>query len=963
MMLTTAITLRSRCRELIALGLITLFGSTAGAVGLVYVDAYDNLGTPPGSPYFSGAQNLFAASGAFEDAIDAFGSASSNFTDGKWGYRLTGFGAEGTIYETANESAPEIYQVITGLTPNASYDVYVAYWSNAANWGIRAGATSNPGGNPIFDRTGALGTPGYAAIYSAFDVLPLDNYTDADDDDTEEGGPPVLTQTPNAVLIEGDRYLLLGPAALNFQANAAGEIRIYLDDTDVQGIRSFFDGLAYAPAGTGVGLYAEVDRTTGNVTLHNPTDQDFRVARYALNSASGSLDPTDWITISGNTDETGDGTRDSDPWTVTNPNPANPTPNRITQLREVEVGEVVEGMTILDSNGALIPANTSINMGNVWVYSPFEDVVLEMATLLNVQVGGNVSPATAVRIPVRYINGTSLDLGDFDFDGDIDLDDYQHLLTNMNRSFAAITIGEAYLYGDLDRDRVTGIGDLMAFAALYDEANGAGSFALATGVRVPEPATVALFGIGALALGLCRYRSRVAPTVGALLLCLTAASMATAQNVTYIDAEPSNTVLENGGPIIGGAASDTPAPGVNVFLNGNATNVTVPVDLGGDGFWNVRVFGNQSQQAWGAEPNSTYTVFEAGASETVDRLVTTFTLPTDGLYQIYGFIWSDGGASPWDADIQLGNGPIQRFLAGTAGGTIEAALLPSITGHTVTLHPGTQTANGVPNDVDQPDGNAGNRNMWAAPLGIWNGVDSGTTVTVAVDTAAGSGRTWYDGVGYAPFTDPILVLDVNRATGEVSLRNNSATPIDLSYYEITSASGSLNRTVWNSLDDQNLGATGGGGLLDGWDETGSDIRPGDFNADGKVDAGDFVVWRNGLGADYTEQDYIDWKANYGKSGPLTDATALSEVNLFGVSSIAGNGSISLGNIYNNTIDGQDLAFAYGLVADGSLQSSFAFYSGSPGALLVSTNIPEPSTWALGLLAGVAWGGFVRRKRA
>src|SRR5690606_29497848 len=134
----------------------------------------------------------------------------------------------------------------------------------------------------------------------------------------------------------------------------------------------------------------------------------------------------------------------------------------------------------------------SINLGDVWVYSTFEDVVLEMAALLNNQVGGNLSPSLAVRIPVRYINGTSWAFGDFDNDGNIDLDDYQHLLTNMNRSFTSVTIGEAYLYGDLNRDRVTGFADLVEFARIYDEANGAGAFALATGVRVPEPATVAL---------------------------------------------------------------------------------------------------------------------------------------------------------------------------------------------------------------------------------------------------------------------------------------------------------------------------------------------------------------------------------------------------------------------------------------------------------------------------------------
>lgn len=42
---------------------------------------------------------------------------------------------------------------------------------------------------------------------------------------------------------------------------------------------------------------------------------------------------------------------------------------------------------------------------------------------------------------------------------------------------------------------------------------------------------------------------------------------------------------------------------------------------------------------------------------------------------------------------------------------------------------------------------------------------------------------------------------------------------------------------------------------------------GDFNSDGKVDATDYVVWRNGLGTMYLPTDYDAWKANFGKTSP------------------------------------------------------------------------------------------------
>jgi hypothetical protein len=45
--------------------------------------------------------------------------------------------------------------------------------------------------------------------------------------------------------------------------------------------------------------------------------------------------------------------------------------------------------------------------------------------------------------------------------------------------------------------------------------------------------------------------------------------------------------------------------------------------------------------------------------------------------------------------------------------------------------------------------------------------------------------------------------------------------------------------------------------------------PGDFNQDGRDDAADYVVWRNGLGTTYTQNDYDVWRANFG----LTAAAA------------------------------------------------------------------------------------------
>lgn len=54
--------------------------------------------------------------------------------------------------------------------------------------------------------------------------------------------------------------------------------------------------------------------------------------------------------------------------------------------------------------------------------------------------------------------------------------------------------------------------------------------------------------------------------------------------------------------------------------------------------------------------------------------------------------------------------------------------------------------------------------------------------------------------------------------------------------------------------------------------------PGDFNGDGAVDVGDYVVWRNNFGAPFTVNDYNTWRANFGKSlsGGVGSGSAVPE---------------------------------------------------------------------------------------
>jgi hypothetical protein len=70
---------------------------------------------------------------------------------------------------------------------------------------------------------------------------------------------------------------------------------------------------------------------------------------------------------------------------------------------------------------------------------------------------------------------------------------------------------------------------------------------------------------------------------------------------------------------------------------------------------------------------------------------------------------------------------------------------------------------------------------------------------------------------------------------------------------------------------------------------------GDFNLDGSVDGGDYVVWRKGLGTTYTQAHYDVWLAHFGESvgsGAASGSAVVPEpaavtLLLFGVGALLG----------------------------------------------------------------------------
>ena len=215
-----------------------LLAGNAQAIGLTYVDADDGI---------NGPTNLSPLS-----AIRLTEPPLSN--DGLWNYRSDGgvVGAGGffkSVYEasggTTTEDVPEITQTVSSLTPNTSYDVYVAYWQGAQashNWNVRAGFTS--GNLTLFNTLGPSDTfpsavAGTKALHFDCDAAPLN---------------PVNQQP---LFNEAGRMLLLAKIGTT-TSSGSGQMPVLIDDLPTLGTggpsdnRSWFEGVAYVPAGTDV---------------------------------------------------------------------------------------------------------------------------------------------------------------------------------------------------------------------------------------------------------------------------------------------------------------------------------------------------------------------------------------------------------------------------------------------------------------------------------------------------------------------------------------------------------------------------------------------------------------------------------------------------------------------------------------------------------------------------------------
>lgn len=638
-----------------------------------------------------------------------------------------------------------------------------------------------------------------------------------------------------------------------------------------------------------------LDRSSGQLTISNASSFPVTIKGYSLASAAGSLVSGSWNSIADHSDADSGGTFDaSGVWTKSS--------SLSTQLTESTAG----------SGGLLATNGGSLNLGNLWARTPYQDLVANY-TLSDGSVGTS---------PVTYI-GTAPARSDLNGDNIINGVDWQMFLAGSGATFTGQTKVQSYLQGDLNGDGLNDLTDFRLFQSDFIAANGLAAFNSL--VAVPEPSLLVLASAGILGLGF-GCRSRKLP-LALLLLMLCAAAVAqpamAATPVTY---------KASGDPAF--------APDANNQVD-DAWFTGLP-SASGTGFFSFPPAITENHWVM-------FSTVSAGVtgSMTADHFFDSALTPGQAVSLDFGNS-NVATASNGVVGVNLTSGgvPVATFKLNAADAVANGLYRYDDAGGTNQSTGATFAFRSISNLEFRMDSDTTYTAAFGNTTGtkIWSGTTNGNPIdgVQVFNTMGGNGSdVIFDNLRVGATSIVPLTLEVNKTTGEIKLKGNPTIAGSIDYYQITSPGNALNfnsgtgGNQWNSLDLQNLdavdgadgGSVAGDSLTEGWDKasnagkgrlaeyfvrgTGSAVPVGgalsigdaydtsvfsgangdlvfsyaiagssklmtgavqyvstvingDYNGNGKVDAADYVLWRkNPASFGGSPGGYNTWRANFG----------------------------------------------------------------------------------------------------
>lgn len=642
-----------------------------------------------------------------------------------------------------------------------------------------------------------------------------------------------------------------------------------------------------------------INRNTGNAVLANGVEGvDLNFIAYDIQSGRGSLNASAWTSIADTGDGNSGGSIDGDVWVEFS------TAGSFSSLSE---GELPGG------DGLTLSTSESINLGNIWRKSPYEDVSIQA-----LKADGTFAP-----VLVEYVGngGSAFKAGDMNFDGNVNAADWPIFRSGLGSTFdanSALTI--AYQQGDLDGDRDSDIADFRLFEAAFDGANGQGALATLAGA-VPEPSTLTLAAGLAFAVGTLRRQRWAARGVKFALLSIATAGMlvvseANAQTFTLV-APPANPTTD----VTANSEFSGAFTAANMFTDAALT----VADLG------VKTYTDADAQYAGVGVGPMHVFIDNGA--TINANWIAFA--------------QRSGAIPTADRI----GTMDFWFSNTSFGGVLPVTAPQATVK-----------------IDNPLGSTIKHHPLLKEL-------SGRYVAVKMtihDLSVGGSVNNIGGHEFRFIQGPsALVLQVDTATGAMTLKNNggSAQAVPLDAYQISSSAGSLN-PAWTGLGGL-AGFPEGNGSGNGWETGGgsdSNLLVEAYLTGGSaVNIGASLPLGTGYNPAVNVQDL---KFQYSYDNGIMTEGIIEYVSTGIAADFDGNGVVD-GNDFlrwqrgygtaSGATKGQGDADNNGAVnaADLAIWKE-TFGAGASSA--ASAAVPEPSAFALVAVGAAAWGvGFRRRK--